>query len=556
MQDVSVIVDAKLGNTLVERSEEEFPKFKFQVDHVPNWVPGNMKENQPAVTLTWDSHRDRRANSLSTETATVYERLGIDRRHRMKTCTVVTPNTDTATNKVTLRIEFETLGTAQIAVGKIQANPPDFQSFTCNLPNTHQYSIRIPLAQYEAQKKQWLDLTDGRNKEDAYLDWKIVGNIVSIQIQGENKASIGALKVRIEKLSRGDVLDAPYWHPSFASPQESTSFVQEVTKTNRVYLCCEPETRGLRVYGEPGGTTQARQMIQEEVNRRKQVLTRTPLPNLSSADFFVKEGLGKLQELVGEDNVVLTKTSTWAAIKMRGGEEAKHHLQRLIRDSLLEDSAKDSAAGTCPICFNEVAYPEVLECGHVYCPGCLSDYLTSAADNKTFPIVCMGNEGACRIPIALPLLRSFLPYSTFKQLIEAAVTSYVERNPAEIRYCKTPDCRQTYRPDPERTGVRLVCPSCFVTGCSSCGVDHENMTCREYHIQHDQEEQERLNNELAANSGFKKCPRCAVWIEKNGGCNRVSCRCGATMCWICLGDFSTAEIYEHIRVVHANNLYN
>ena len=556
MQDVSVIVEAKLGNTLVERSEEEFPKLKFQVDHVPNWVPGNMKENQPAVTLTWDSHRDRRADSLSTETAAVYERLGIDRRHRMKTCTVVTPNTDTATNKVTLRIEFETLETAQIAVGKIQANPPDFQSFTCNLPNTHQYSIRIPLAQYEAQKKQWLDLTDGRNKEDAYLDWKIVGNIVNIQIQGENKASIGALKVRIEKLSRGDVLDAPYWHPSFASPQESTSFVQEVVKTNRVYLCCEPETQALRVYGEPGGTTQARQMIQEEVNRRKQVLTRTPLPNLSSADFFVKEGLGKLRELVGEDNVVLTKTSTWAAIKMRGGEEAKHHLQRLIRDSLLEDSAKDSAAGTCPICFNEVAYPEVLECGHVYCPGCLSDYLTSAADNKTFPIVCMGNEGACRIPIALPVLRSFLPYSTFKQLIEAAVTSYVERNPAEIRYCKTPDCRQTYRPDPERTGVRLVCPSCFVTGCSSCGVDHENMTCREYHIQHDQEEQERLNNELAANSGFKKCPRCAVWIEKNGGCNRVSCRCGATMCWICLGDFSTAEIYEHIRVVHANNLYN
>jgi len=477
MQDISFIVDAQLGNALVERNEEEgFPRLKFQVNHIPNWIPGNMKENQPALTLTWDRNRDSRADSFSTETAIVHEHLGIP---GMKTGSFVTPNMDPATNKVTLRIEFETLEDAQIAARKIKANPPDFQSFTCSLPTMRQYSIRIPLAQYEAQRKQWLDLTDGRNGEEAFLDWRIIGNIVRIQIHGENKASIGALKVRIEELSRGDVLEGPYWHPSFASPQESASFFQEVTKTNRVYMCCEAETQALRVYGEPGGTVQTRQMIQEEVSRRKQVLTRTPLPNLSSADFFVKEGLGKLRELVGEDNVVLTKTSTWAAIKMRGGEEAKHHLQRLIQDSLFGASAKDS--GTCPICFDEVAYPEVLECGHVYCPGCLDDYLTSAADNKNFPIVCMGNEGTCRIPISLPLLRSFLPYSTFKRLLEAAFTSYVERNPGEIRYCKTPDCRQTYRPDPERTGNPLVCPSCFGTTCSSCGNDHGNMTCREYH---------------------------------------------------------------------------
>ena len=528
MQDVGVILDAKLGNALVERNEEVFPKLEFQVNHIPNWIPGNMKQNQPALTLTWDRNRDRTADSFSTETTTVYEKLGMP---RMKAGSFVTPNMDLGTNKVTLRVEFETLEDAQIAARKIQANPPDFQSFTCSLPTTHRYSIRIPLAQYEAQREQWMHLTDGRNNERAYLDWKIVGNVVRIQIQGESKASIGALKVRIEALSRGDVLEGLHWHPSFASPKESTSFFEEVTKTSRVHLCCEPETQALRVYGEPGGTVQARQMIHEEVNRRKQVLTRTALPNLSSADFFVKKGLGKLRELVGDDNIVLTKTSTWAAIKMRGGEEAKHHLQRLIRDSLFDASAKDPATVICPICFNEVEYPEALECGHVYCPGCLNDYLTSAADNKTFPIICMGNEGTCRIPIALSVLRSFLPHSTFKRLVEAAVTSYVERNPAEIRYCKTPDCRQTYCPDPERAGIRLVCPSCFVATCSSCGMDHGNLTCREYHIQHDQEEQERLTNELAAYRGFRKCPQCAVWIEKNGGCSHMSCLCGASFNW-------------------------
>lgn len=34
----------------------------------------------------------------------------------------------------------------------------------------------------------------------------------------------------------------------------------------------------------------------------------------------------------------------------------------------------------------------------------------------------------------------------------------------------------------------------------------------------------------------KKCPRCNVRIERNGGCNQMQCvRCGLSFCWNCLG---------------------
>jgi ariadne-1 len=49
----------------------------------------------------------------------------------------------------------------------------------------------------------------------------------------------------------------------------------------------------------------------------------------------------------------------------------------------------------------------------------------------------------------------------------------------------------------------------------------------------------------------KPCPTCKVPIEKNGGCNHVTCsNCRAEFCWICL-----SYIHDHFQV-HACNRYN
>ena len=50
---------------------------------------------------------------------------------------------------------------------------------------------------------------------------------------------------------------------------------------------------------------------------------------------------------------------------------------------------------------------------------------------------------------------------------------------------------------------------------------------------------EYLANALWVAANTKKCPRCSAAIEKDEGCNHMSCRkCRHEFCWICMQDWT------------------
>ncbi|KDR76477.1 hypothetical protein GALMADRAFT_139404 [Galerina marginata CBS 339.88] len=455
--------------------------------------------------------------------------------------------------------EWEDAKNAYAAIRNLQsgANSAQFRSWFP--PNPLQYSIKIPRAQYEAQKRQWDALSEKKPGSDTCVEPKIGdrGDVVFLRVLGQDRKATGPLKVRVENMVAGEKLDATYWHSSFGSTG-GRSFFDRIYREKNAFVRNDFKTRSLRVYGEPSTILEVCEIIKSEVDRLSKSET-TRILDQASIGFFVREGLGKLTELLGKGNATLNLASGQCKITVKGGEEAIHHLQRLIDESrnttslgaFLPDPAEREA---CPICTDDVSNPEQLGCGHTYCAGCLKHFLMSAAETRNFPLICIANDATCAVPISIPFIQRFLPAQAFESLVEAAFLSYLDQHPQELKYCTTPDCKQIYRHRTDPTV--LQCPSCFLTICAACGEDaHEDMTCEQHQFHKNpnaEHWQERLNQQLALAHGYKKCPQCKTWIEKIGGCDHMECRCGAHICWICMVIFGREDIHEHMQNVHEN----
>lgn len=70
---------------------------------------------------------------------------------------------------------------------------------------------------------------------------------------------------------------------------------------------------------------------------------------------------------------------------------------------------------------------------------------------------------------------------------------------------------------------------------------HEGRTCAEYDAELKTEEEEANAHYYQANT--KPCPECSQPIQKNDGCDHMTCRkplgCGHEFCWRCLADYAT-----------------
>ncbi|KZP26840.1 hypothetical protein FIBSPDRAFT_1040583 [Athelia psychrophila] len=414
------------------------------------------------------------------------------------------------------------------------------------LPDPIQYTITISAPQYRAQKKSWDDLlATVRDKEGLKLSIVPRDRIHIIRIGGEDKKAVGSLKVRVESIAAGEKLEG--WNPSL-----SQGFMDRVLQDTGALLRIDRRLRTVKVYGERGPTEAARALVNSELALLESQ-EQTIFLKRQSVGFFVTRGLAILkEELGGDENAALIVSSVPAKVVIKGGEAARHVLNRLIEESLdasnIVPGTGDTREDICPICYDAVTLPIKLGCGHAYCSACIRHFLISTS---TFPLVCMGDEDKCHAPIPIPVVQRLLPIQQFTNLLETAFITHIDHHPQGFKYCTTPDCRQVYRCTTPDAASIIHCPSCLSSVCSACHEEgHEGMTCAERKLSNDPEEQERLNDELATQSGYKKCPQCAVWIEKNEGCNHMSCKCGAHICWVCMGIFDAASVYPHLTAVH------
>ncbi|CAD6184555.1 unnamed protein product [Caenorhabditis auriculariae] len=197
-------------------------------------------------------------------------------------------------------------------------------------------------------------------------------------------------------------------------------------------------------------------------------------------------------------------------------------------------TAPTSSTADCDICCN-LAELSGLACNHRACTACWRRYLqTKITVDNTSEIECIMN--GCELLIEDEKVMSYVVEepvrASYKRLM---INSYVETNRL-LRWCPGVDCGRAAKVS--HCEPRLVVCTCKSRFCFACGNEwHEPVNCRLLRLWLKKcSDDSETSNWINANT--KECPKCLVTIEKDGGCNHMTCKnvaCRAEFCWMCLG---------------------
>ncbi|KAG5641480.1 hypothetical protein DXG03_005105 [Asterophora parasitica] len=234
----------------------------------------------------------------------------------------------------------------------------------------------------------------------------------------------------------------------------------------------------------------------------------------------------------------------------------------------------------CPICYDDSAdlRPLALDCEHQFCSGCWTAYASSKInDEAEHTIRCMAESCALiapdifvnnllvpgpGAPIGDPAeeAENAATWARFQELL---VRHFVASNP-NLKYCPYPSCTNTVSCPgaASKSSLITVVPtvSCGARGiggtgqmsqsqqlgaglagkehkfCFGCAIesDHRPVVCAvaKMWLKKCRDDSETAN---WIKSNTKECPQCQSTIEKNGGCNHMTCKkCKNDFCWVCM----------------------
>ncbi|WPH00088.1 E3 ubiquitin-protein ligase dbl4 [Acrodontium crateriforme] len=183
-----------------------------------------------------------------------------------------------------------------------------------------------------------------------------------------------------------------------------------------------------------------------------------------------------------------------------------------------------------------------MQCGHRFCVDCYRQYLAQKIkeEGEAARIKCPGD--GCHKIIDAKSLDLLVTSDLTDRYHELLMRTYVD-DKENLKWCPAPNCVYAVEcPVKQRELDRIVptvmcdCKHPFCFGCTL--VDHQPAPCSlvKKWLKKCEDDSETANW-ISANT--KECPKCQSTIEKNGGCNHMTCRkCRNEFCWMCMGVWS------------------
>ncbi|KAF8548673.1 hypothetical protein OG21DRAFT_1516076 [Imleria badia] len=241
-------------------------------------------------------------------------------------------------------------------------------------------------------------------------------------------------------------------------------------------------------------------------------------------------------------------------------EETKRHCRIFFSDdesispspspiSLSSDVSDEESCFECVICFEVIPEAKgicLLPCAHGFCRDCLAGHVCSKIQERKFPVFC---------PLCMTEQENANPSVVSGDMVrrlgvsEAHYTIWFELEMAHV--CVRVHCRRCNRwafvdKEDHEQREELGCPfsDCEHTWCKNCqqslSADGPKHSC---------DGTEELDY-LVRQMGWKYCPKCRTPVQKNGGCNHMTCvspGCNTHFCYRCGKQITRASIPFLVR---------
>ena len=189
---------------------------------------------------------------------------------------------------------------------------------------------------------------------------------------------------------------------------------------------------------------------------------------------------------------------------------------------------KKEIINQCPICLEKFIVNEnnkVQKCGHAFCDECWYKFLSiNINENKLPSIKCL--EHKCTEKLSDKFIFNLLnsDYNLIRKYKQYKLELNILQDPNK-KLCPFPNCNSYLElKDIKEKYVYCLNNHKFCFLCLK--KPHSNIPC--------EKSIDSNLKEYAQNNFVKKCPHCGIIIEKQSGCNHITCsKCGYQWCWLC-----------------------
>jgi hypothetical protein len=198
-------------------------------------------------------------------------------------------------------------------------------------------------------------------------------------------------------------------------------------------------------------------------------------------------------------------------------------------------------ASTCSVCLSVLDAEESLilkNCQHLICKYCFKEYILSQFHEGMKEMRCF--ERNCAKLIS-PHDIADGGLSDIENLINKNILlSKVSQIPGAF-FCRNEYCPDAFIPsliNKKPHNSSYICRTCNYAQCRKCANSHAGMSCKKFAAQVKKSKGNEKRLIKGKNLKYKPCPKCQVIIEKNEGCDHMTCKsCHYEFWWSTLKEY-------------------